>query len=94
MSPNFELPDLRKQLSATTDPAERREIIARMLAQVQLGWSKFVESLADEQNPKRMLLMLADLEQILDSHQAGVMEEDRPDPLQFGYNRSSRLSQL
>lgn len=67
MSGSNELQDLQQRLLQTQEPRERRDILARMLVQIQVGWNEFFESLANEQNPKRMLLMLAELDEIFES---------------------------
>lgn len=67
MTSGGELRELRQQLANASTPAERRDITARMLARVQFDWTQLFERLANEQNPERMLLMLAELDQIFES---------------------------
>lgn len=67
MSVSRELRKLQEQLSSENDPAERQEILACILSQIQIGWNELFESIANDQSPERMLLLLAELDEMIEN---------------------------
>lgn len=62
--------ELRRELARESDRAKREQLIARMLDHVQIRWEQLFTSVSNEQNPERMLLMLAELDEIFESRKA------------------------
>ena len=65
-----ELRELRDQFTSEPDPTRKEEILAQMLHHVQLRWEQLFTSISTEHNPDRMLLMLAELDEICESRKA------------------------
>ncbi len=62
---------LRNQLLSESDPAKRQEIVNRVLFYIQLRWHQHFEALAKEQNPERVLILLADLNDLIKQRKSG-----------------------
>lgn len=65
-----ELSELRSRLSRESDPAKKKEILARMLQHIQVRWENLFTLMSNEHNPERMLLMLAELDDLLETRRA------------------------
>jgi hypothetical protein len=66
---------LRAQLSYEKNAAQRREIMTGLLAQIEVGWSELFELIATNQSPERMLLLLAELDEIIETRQAQLAKK-------------------
>ena len=65
-----ELRELRDQFSSELDPTKKEEILVRALHHVQVRWEQLFASISNEHSPERMLLMLAELDEICESRRA------------------------
>lgn len=72
MSTSNRLRKLEEQLLQEKNPSERQEILACVLTQIQIGWNELFESIASEQSSDRMLLLLAELDEMLEKRKAQV----------------------
>jgi hypothetical protein len=61
-----EFGNLRERLLSEKDPHEREKLISHVLHSVQIEWSELLDKLSDEQNPERMILLLADLNDLIE----------------------------
>ena len=65
-----EFSHLRDRLLLEKDPQKRQEIINRVLHSIQAEWSEVFDRLSDEENPERMLLWLAGLNELIEQRKA------------------------
>ena len=63
---NEEFGSLRDRLLSEKDPEKRKELISHVLQSIQTEWSEVFDRLSDEQNPERMLLVLAGLNDLIE----------------------------
>jgi len=61
-----EFGSLRDRLLSERDPQKREELISHGLHSIQTEWSELFDKLCDEQNPERMLLLLAGLNELIE----------------------------
>ena len=59
--------ELRNRLSVESDPAKKEEIISRILHDVQVRWERVFRAMSNEHNPERMLLLLAELDELFET---------------------------
>jgi hypothetical protein len=71
-----ELLELRNQFSRESDPAKKEEIVSRILSHVQTQWERLFKTLSNEQNPDRMLLMLAELDDLFETRRTQLGERN------------------
>lgn len=67
-----EFGSLRDRLLSEQDPQKREELIRHLLHSIQTEWSEVFDRLSDEQNPERMLLLLAGLNELIEQRKRGA----------------------
>ena len=75
MSDSDELGELRGELSHEADPARREEIVSLLTQCIQIRWDQLFRLISKEDDPQRMLLLLAELRAIIDVRRTRTTEE-------------------
>ena len=70
MLPRHELEELRGRLSKEPDPVKKRKMLDRVVLYIQFRCGELLEIITEEEDPERMLLLLADLTGILEYRRA------------------------
>jgi hypothetical protein len=61
-----EFGSLRDRLLSEKDPRKREKLISHLLHSIQTEWSEVFDRLSDEENPERMLRLLAGLNELIE----------------------------
>ena len=65
-----ELRELRNDLTRETDPVRREQIVSLIGRYIEVRWDKLFKLISAEDNPQRMLLWLAELNEIIAARRA------------------------
>lgn len=75
--------DLQAKYALEPDPRKKRDIMEQVLALVRVGWEQLFSTLSKEENPHKLLLLVADLnrvveerEQLKETGNASIVIED------------------
>ena len=71
------LQGLQTKYALEPDPRKKRDILEQVLALVRVGWEQLFSALSKEENPRQLLLLLAELNRIV--------EERREHPKETGH---------
>lgn len=70
-----ELQDIQEKYALEQDPAKKRVILEQMLDLIQTGWEELFLSLSKEENPNKVLRLLAELNRVSDERQGTTQKQ-------------------
>lgn len=70
--------ELQTEYALEPDPRRKQDILERILALVRVGWEQLFSALSREENPRQLLLLIAELNRVVEQRRESNEEPGRP----------------